>query len=85
MTTRQAVLIGMLSVASFIAPLVGEAQPAIEAFRFDPPRLCFRDTFRWGFSYRGIPGGLAGVKTFEVRALGRARRAIGALATYADA
>src|SRR5215510_8485413 len=68
MTTRQAVLIAMLGVGSLIAPLVGEALPAIEAFRFDPPRLCFRDTFRWGFSYRGIPGGLAGVKTFELSA-----------------
>lgn len=66
MTTRHAVLVGMLSVGSFIAPLVGEAQPVIEAFRFDPPRLCFRDTFRWGVSYRGIPGGLAGVKTVEL-------------------
>jgi dienelactone hydrolase len=66
MNTRQAVLIGVFSVGFFVAPLVGEAQPAIEEFRFDPPRVCLRETFRWGFSYRGVPGGLAGVKTFEL-------------------
>jgi hypothetical protein len=68
MNGRQAILIGILSVGLFTAPLVAEAQPIIEEFRFDPPRLCFRDTFRWGFSYRGIPGGLAGVKNFELTA-----------------
>ena len=68
MKIPHAVLIGILGVGFFAAPLVGDAQPMIEAFRFDPPRLCFRDTFRWGFSYRGIPGGLAAVKTFELSA-----------------
>jgi dienelactone hydrolase len=68
MNIPHAVLVGILSVAFFAAPLVGHAQPMIETFRFDPPRLCFRDTFRWGFSYRGIPGGLAAVKTFELSA-----------------
>jgi hypothetical protein len=64
--TPHAVLVGILSVGFFVAPLGGEAQPTIEQLRFDPPRLCLRDTFRWGFSYRGVPGGLAAVKTFEL-------------------
>ena len=49
--------------------LAGEAQPALEQFGFDPPALCLRDTFRWGFSYRGIPGGLAAVREVELRGL----------------
>ena len=68
MNTRQAVLIGILGFGSFGTPFVSEAQPTIEEFRFDPPRLCFRDTFRWWFSYRGVPGGAAAVKTFELHA-----------------
>jgi dienelactone hydrolase len=56
----------MLSIGVFVAPIAGEEQPSLEQFRFDPPRLCFRDTFRWGFSYRGLPGGLAAVKEFEL-------------------
>jgi len=63
---RYPVLITLLVVGIISAPLAGEAQPTLEQFRFDPPRLCLRDTFRWGFSYRGIPGGLAAVKDFEV-------------------
>lgn len=66
MSTLQAVLLGILSIGVFVAPLEGEAQPTFEHFRFDPPRLCFRDTFRWAFSYRGLPGGLAAVKDFEL-------------------
>jgi hypothetical protein len=58
-----------LAVALLVAPLVAEAQPALELFRFDPARLCLRDTFQWGFSYRGLPGGLAAVRRFEMRAL----------------
>lgn len=50
---------GVLSVGVFLAPLSGQAQPTVEHFQFNPARLCFRDTFRWGFSYRGFPGGLA--------------------------
>jgi dienelactone hydrolase len=56
------VLTGVLSMSLFAVPLAGEAQPALEQFRFDPPQLCLRDVFHWGFSYRGIPGGLAAVK-----------------------
>src|SRR5262245_31150221 len=46
----------------FAVPLAADAQAALEQFRFDPPGLCLRDVFQWGFSYRGIPGGLAAVK-----------------------
>jgi dienelactone hydrolase len=60
----RAVLI--LTLALLAAPLAGQAQPALEQFRFDPPRLCLRDTFQWGFSYRELPGGLAAVRDFEM-------------------
>ena len=66
MKTPQAVLMGILSIGFFVAPLAGQEQPTLDQFQFDPPRLCFRDTFRWGFSYRGLPGGLAAVKEFEL-------------------
>ena len=66
MNTHQAVLMGILSIGVLAAPLAGEAQPALEQFQFDPSRLCLRDTFRWGFSYQGLPGGLAAVKNFEM-------------------
>ena len=56
----------ILSICLVVAPLAAEAQPTLEQLRFDPPQLCFRDTFRWGFSYRGIPGGLAAVRDFEL-------------------
>jgi dienelactone hydrolase len=62
----RAVLASVLSIGFFVAPLTGEAQPTLEQFRVDPPRLCLRDTFRWGFSYGGLPGGLAAVKHLEV-------------------
>jgi dienelactone hydrolase len=66
MKAPQAVLTGILSIGFFVAPLAGGAQPALEQFRFDPPQLCLRDTFQWGFSYRGLPGGLAAVKDLEM-------------------
>jgi hypothetical protein len=66
MNTPQAALMGILSIGFFVAPLVGEAQPTLEQFRVDPSRLRLRDTFRWGVSYRGFPGGLAALKDFEV-------------------
>jgi hypothetical protein len=47
---RQAALLGLLSIGVLVAPLAGEAQPALEQFRFDPPALCLRDIFQWGFS-----------------------------------
>jgi dienelactone hydrolase len=60
------VLTGALSISVLAAPLTGEAQPTLEEFRFEPPRLCLRDSFQWGVSYRGFPGGLAAVKDFGV-------------------
>jgi dienelactone hydrolase len=63
------VLMGVLGFVLLVPPVVVEAQPALEQFRFDPPRLCARDTFRWGVSYRGLPGGLAAVKEVEMLAL----------------
>src|SRR5262249_23257544 len=66
MDTRWVVLAAMLSC--FFAPLSGEAQPTLEQLRFDPPQLCFRDQFRWGFAYRALPGGLAAVKDLELSA-----------------
>jgi hypothetical protein len=56
------VLAGALSISVLAVPVAGNAQPAIEQFRFDPSQLCLRDVFQWGFSYHGIPGGLAAVK-----------------------
>jgi dienelactone hydrolase len=69
MKAFQPVLTGILSIGLFAAPLAGVAQPALEQFRFDPPRLCLRDTFRWGVSYRGFPGGLAVVKDVVMEGL----------------
>jgi hypothetical protein len=65
------VLTGVLSMSLFAVPLAGEAQPALEQFRFDPSRLCLRDAFRWGVSYRGLPGGLAAVKDVVMVGSGR--------------
>jgi dienelactone hydrolase len=59
----------LLSIGVFLVPPSGEAQPTVEHFQFNPARLCFRDTFRWGFSYRGFPGGLAALKHFELSGL----------------
>lgn len=60
---------GFLSIGVLAARIAGKAEPIIEQFRFDPPQLCLRDMFRWGFSYRGLPGGLAAVKEVELRVL----------------
>jgi dienelactone hydrolase len=62
MKVSRIVLTGILSLSLLAVPGDGEAQPVLEQFRFDPPQLCLRDVFHWGFSYRGIPGGLAAVK-----------------------
>ena len=69
MKVPRPVLTGILSLGLLAVPLAGEAQPALEPLRFDPPRLCPRDTFRWGFTYRGFPGGLAAVKSFVLEGL----------------
>ena len=58
MKASRLTLLVTLTAGVLAGPLAGEAQPALEHFRFDPPRLCPRDTFRWGFSYRRLPGGL---------------------------
>ena len=69
MKASRLVLAGSLSIGLWAAPITGGAQPALEQFRFDPPRLCARDTFQWGVSYRGLPGGLAAVKEFVMEGL----------------
>ena len=69
MKVPRIVCMGFLSIGVLAAPVAGKAEPTIEQFRFDPPQLCLRDVFRWGFSYRGLPGGLAAVKEVELRAL----------------
>lgn len=69
MRAPRLVLAGVLGIAVLAGPIVGGAQPALEQFRFDPPQLCLRDLFRWGFSYRGLPGGLAAVRDIELSAL----------------
>jgi hypothetical protein len=62
---RTAVLcIGLLAV-----PLAGSAQPALEPLRFDPPQVCLKDTFRWAFAYRDLPGGLAAVRDITLEGL----------------
>jgi len=58
MGISQAILMGILSIGLLGFPLASETQPALEQFRFNPPQLCFRETFRWAFSYRGLPGRL---------------------------
>ena len=69
MNFLQAALAGVLSIGFLVVPLPGEAQPTLEQFRFDPPRLCLRDSFQWGFSYRGLPGGLAAVRDLVIEGL----------------
>jgi hypothetical protein len=74
MKLPQPVLTAILSIGLFAAPIAGEAQPALEQFRFEPSRLCLRDTLRWGFSYlrelgvgpvcpAAVRGHLCGVQT----------------------
>ena len=61
----------MLSLGLLAAPIDGAAQPALEPLRFDPPPVCPKDTFRWGFAYRDLPGGLAAVKDIAMEGLWR--------------
>ena len=70
MRVPRPILLGILSLGLLAAPVAGEAQPVLEQFRFDPPTLCPGDTFRWGFSYRELPGGLAAVRDSEMWGLG---------------
>jgi hypothetical protein len=60
---------GLLGVAVLAVPLAAVAQPALEPLRFDPPQVCPKDTFRWGFSYRELPGGLAAVREIVLEGL----------------
>lgn len=60
------VFVAMVGIAFFAAPLAIEAQPVLEQFRVNPDRLYLRDAFRWEFSYRGLPGGLAAAKAVEI-------------------
>jgi dienelactone hydrolase len=78
MKAPRLVLAGILSIGVWAAPITGGAQPALEQFRFEPSQLCLRDTFRWGVSYRGFPGGLAAAKDVEMWGLweGRIRRSV---------
>jgi dienelactone hydrolase len=69
MKVPQPVLASALSLGLLTAPLIGEAQPALENLRFDPPQVCAKDTFRFGFAYRGLPGGLAAVKEIMMEGL----------------
>jgi len=69
MKAVHAAFMAIVGIGCFMAPLAGEAQPVLEGFRVNPDRLCFRDTFRWGFSYHGLPGGLAAAKDVEIQAL----------------
>ncbi len=69
MRAPRLILTGILGIALLAAPILGEAQPALEQFRFDPPQVCLRDIFQWGFSYRGLPGGLAAVNDIELSGL----------------
>ena len=58
----------MLGLGVWTVPATGAAQPVLEPLRFEPSRVCPRDTFRWGVSYRRIPGGLAAVKAVAMEA-----------------
>jgi hypothetical protein len=61
--------IRIVGLGLLAAPLAAVAQPTLENFRFDPPRVCARDTLRWGVSYRGLPGGLAAAKEVSMEGL----------------
>ena len=69
MKSYRYVLAVMLTLGLWAVPTTGTAQPVLEQLRFDPSRVCPRDTFRWGVSYRGIPGGLAAMKAVVIEAL----------------
>ena len=69
MNLSRLVRLGVMSVGVLAGAPAAVAQPSLENFRFDPPRVCARGTFRWEVSYRGLPGGLAAAK--EVSMEGR--------------
>ena len=43
MRAPQPVLVAILSIGLWAAPIAGETQPALEQFRFEPSQLCLRD------------------------------------------
>ena len=63
---KRVCIVGLLVLALLATPLTAETPPTVEQFRFEPSRLCLRDAFQWGFSYRGLPGGLAALRDFEI-------------------
>jgi dienelactone hydrolase len=83
MKVPQPVLTGVLILGVLAVPIAGGAEPAIEHLRFDPPRVCPKDTFRMGFAYRGLPGGLAAVREIVMEGLwkGSGERPIRSLLT----
>jgi dienelactone hydrolase len=76
-------LAAVLTFGSCVVPTVGKAEPALEELRFDPGRWCPRGSFRWGVSYRGLPGGLAAVRDIRMEGLwvGPGERAFRSLLT----
>jgi dienelactone hydrolase len=77
------VFAGVVSIGLLALAAAGQAEPALEPLWFDPPQVCSRDAFRWGFSYRDLPGGLAAVRDIEMEALwqGAGQRPIRSLLT----
>jgi dienelactone hydrolase len=69
MKVAPAILTGLLSIGLLALPLAGGAQPVLGPLEFDPPRVCAKGTFRLGFGYRGIPGGLAAVREISMEGL----------------
>jgi dienelactone hydrolase len=69
MKVPYAALTGILILGVLAVPLAAGAQPVLEGLQFDPPRVCAKDTFRFGFAYRGLPGGLAAVKEIVMEGL----------------
>jgi hypothetical protein len=65
----KALLAAVLGIGLLAVPLAGTAQPTPEPLRFDPPQVCPKDTFRWGFAYRDLPGGLAAGRDITLEGL----------------
>jgi dienelactone hydrolase len=83
MNVPRLILASLLGFGSWAVPTVGRAQPTLEELRFEPARWCPRSSFRWGVSYRGLPGGLAVVRDITMERLwaGPGERAFRSLLT----
>jgi dienelactone hydrolase len=83
MKVSRPVLAGLLGLGVLAAPAASGAQPVLGPLEFDPARVCAKDTFRLGFAYRGLPGGLAAVKEIVMEGLweGAGERPIRSLLT----